>query len=214
MYHGEGPKNVVALFRAAERDGALLFSDEADSLLSRQLTSVNQGSEQAINSMRSQLLICLENFHGVVVFATNLIENFDPAFETRVRSIQFILPDRECRKKIWLAHLPALLLPLNREVSVDELADVEDLCGREIRNSIVEAALLAAATGKADVTRRDFLDAVDRVEKCRFVRPAHRQGQHRETLARHPVLRHQPFMHQKPQPVHPFGTLVGLRTAP
>ena len=53
MYHGEGPKNVEAVFYAAQRDKALLFIDEADSLLSKRLTNVTQGSEQAINSMRS-----------------------------------------------------------------------------------------------------------------------------------------------------------------
>jgi hypothetical protein len=36
---------------------------------------VTQGSEQAINSMRSQLLICLEAFSGAVIFSTNLVEN-------------------------------------------------------------------------------------------------------------------------------------------
>jgi ATP-dependent 26S proteasome regulatory subunit len=55
MYHGEGPKNVEAIFLAAEQQNALLFIDEADSLLSKRLTNVTQGSEQAINSMRSQL---------------------------------------------------------------------------------------------------------------------------------------------------------------
>ena len=73
MYHGEGPKNVEAIFKAAEEQNALLFIDEADSLLSRRLTDVKQGSENAINSMRSQILICLEKFNGIVIFATNLV---------------------------------------------------------------------------------------------------------------------------------------------
>src|SRR6059058_4833972 len=73
-FHGEGPKNVKAIFHAAERDDAILFIDEADSLLSKRLTEVTQGSEQAINSMRSQLFICLQEFRGVVIFATNLVE--------------------------------------------------------------------------------------------------------------------------------------------
>ena len=70
-YHGEGPKMVKAIFRAAEREDAVLFLDESDSLLSKRLTNVSDGSAQAINSMRSQLLICLEQFRGIVIFATN-----------------------------------------------------------------------------------------------------------------------------------------------
>ncbi len=65
------------------------FFDEADSLLSKRLTSVSQGSEQAINSMRSQLLICLEEFRGIVIFATNLVINYDQAFLTRLISVEF-----------------------------------------------------------------------------------------------------------------------------
>lgn len=169
MYHGEGPKNVEAVFRAAERDNALLFIDEADSLLSKRLTNVTQGSEQAINSMRSQLFICMERFRGVVVFATNLVTNYDTAFETRVRSIEFTLPDRECRKRIWAEHLPPQL-PIHCDVNLDELAEIDGLCGREIRNSVVDAALQAAAHNQPSVTRQDFLDAVARVIKSRFVR--------------------------------------------
>lgn len=167
MYHGEGPKNVEAVFRAAERENALLFIDEADSLLSKRLTNVTQGSEQAINSMRSQLLICMERFRGVVVFATNLVENYDKAFETRVRSIEFILPDRECRRRIWDAHIPAQL-PVHRDVNFDKLAEIEGLCGREIRNAVVDAAMQAAAHSQSCVTQKDFLDAADRVMKSRF----------------------------------------------
>ncbi len=48
-YHGEGPKMVKAIFRAAERENAILFLDESDSLLSKRLTNVSDGSAQAIN---------------------------------------------------------------------------------------------------------------------------------------------------------------------
>lgn len=173
MYHGEGPKNVDAVFRAAERDKALLFIDEADSLLSKRLTNVTQGSEQAINSMRSQLFICMERFRGVVVFATNLITNYDPAFESRVRSIEFPLPDRECRKRIWAEHIPSRL-PLEVPEGVgeltDELADSADLCGREIRNAVVDAAFQAAERGQETVKKIDFMDAIKRVVSSRAIR--------------------------------------------
>lgn len=71
-FHGEGPKMVKAIFMAAERDDAVLFLDESDSLLSKRLTNVSDGSAQAINSMRSQLLISLERFKGIVIFATKI----------------------------------------------------------------------------------------------------------------------------------------------
>ena len=96
-FHGEGPKMVKAIFRAAERDDAVLFLDESDSLLSKRLTNVTDGSAQAINSMRSQLLICLEQFKGIVIFATNLVVNYDKAFLSRLINIEFTKPNKAAR---------------------------------------------------------------------------------------------------------------------
>jgi hypothetical protein len=45
------------------------------------------------HSMRIQLLIQIEQFDGVVVFATNLAQNYDGTFVTRIRSIHFKKPD-------------------------------------------------------------------------------------------------------------------------
>jgi len=112
------PKNVEAIFYAAERDDAVLFIDEAHSLLSKRLTNVTQGSEQAINFMRSQLLICLETFHGIVIFATNFIESYDKAFRSRIRDIFFPHLDYESRLKIWKRHLPSEL-PLEPDVVLE-----------------------------------------------------------------------------------------------
>ena len=144
-YHGDGPKNVQAIFFAAERDNAVLFIDEADSLLSKRLTNVTQGSEQAINSMRSQLLICLEQYQGVVIFSTNLIENYDQAFETRLKHVAFKMPDQDCLKKIWLRHLvPELPLEGTRDEFAEELSKVDGVCGRDIKNAVIDAAVSTA----------------------------------------------------------------------
>jgi len=163
---GDGPKNIEALFYAAERDKAVLFIDEADSLLSKRLTNVTQGSELAVNSMRSQLLVSLEHFHGVVIFSTNLIENYDRAFETRMRHVHFPMPDESARRKIWEKHLPAEL-PGSREVNLDELARLDGLCGRDIKNAVIDAALRAARCGKESIDHDDLVKAVERLKQSR-----------------------------------------------
>jgi ATP-dependent 26S proteasome regulatory subunit len=166
-FHGEGPKNIKALFHAAERDQALLFIDEADSLLSRRLTEVTQGSEQAINSMRSQLFICLQEFRGTVIFATNLVESYDEAFETRVRHLHFPMPDEPCRRAIWQVHLVPQL-PLAEDVSLDQLAAyADDICGRDIKNAVIDAAIRTARYGKDHVEQRDLIEALDRIKAAR-----------------------------------------------
>jgi SpoVK/Ycf46/Vps4 family AAA+-type ATPase len=167
-FHGDGPKNVKAIFHAAERDNAVLFIDEADSLLSKRLTNVTQGSEQAINSMRSQLLICLEQFQGVVIFATNLVTNYDKAFETRVRHIHFPLPDADCRARIWKIHLVPLL-PVASDVSPATLASLaDDVCGRDIKNAVIDAAIRAARHDKLPIETQDFIAAIDRIKAARI----------------------------------------------
>ncbi len=167
MYHGEGPKNVEAIFKAAEEQNALLFIDEADSLLSRRLTDVKQGSENAINSMRSQILICLEKFNGIVIFATNLVTNYDKAFESRVRNIEFKLPDFECRKEIWKNHLPATF-PQDPSLSMDELAKIDDICGREIRNAVQMVAEKMADEQLPYATLDMLSNAVNSIKESRI----------------------------------------------
>lgn len=169
MYHGEGPKNVEAIFRAAEKQNAILFIDEADSLLSRRLTDVRNGSESAVNSMRSQILICLEKFSGIVIFATNLVENYDRAFESRVRSIHFPLPDENCRRQIWAKHLPASL-PMSKDLNVKDLAKIDDISGREIRNAVQDVAEQMAVDHLPEATFELLAAAIDRIKKSRFVK--------------------------------------------
>lgn len=165
-YHGEGPKNVEAIFYAAERDGALLFIDEADSLLSKRLSNVSQGSEQAINSMRSQLLISLGQFSGVVIFATNFVESYDRAFRSRVRDVFFPLPDEKTRAEIWRRHFPERL-PLSDELSIESLANIEGLTGRDIKHAVIDAALRTARNNQDRVEMKTLLEAIERIKTSR-----------------------------------------------
>lgn len=161
-YLGDGPKLVSNFFQAARDQNAVAFIDEADTLLARRM-SVTQGSERAANSMTSQLLIELEQHRGFVVFATNLSNNIDPAFDTRVITIQVPLPDRELRHKIWQRHLPAKL-PV-RDLDMDALADIEGICGRDVRNAVLHAASRAALMGANCVTGADLKQAIQAIAK-------------------------------------------------
>lgn len=189
-FHGDGPKNVEAVFHAAERDKALLFIDEADSLLSARLTEVRQGSEQAINSMRSQLLINLEQFSGVVVFSTNLVSNYDNAFLTRIKNIHFPLPDFKSRREIWYQHLNIPTLPLQGEINYDDLAKIEDISGRDIKNAVVDAALRAAAI-RDYLTQEDLLRAIERIKQTQMQVSTHRVPSLRPVSTENEALQNQ-----------------------
>lgn len=166
-FHGEGPKMVKAIFMAAERQDAVLFLDESDSLLSKRLTNVTDGSAQAINSMRSQLLICLENFKGVVIFASNLVINYDKAFLSRLSNIEFKMPSAEERYKIWNTHLQSggVNVPLDEDVDINFLSEKYDFCGREIKKAVKSACIKAALNNQEKVNQDNFIIACNHVLK-------------------------------------------------
>ena len=144
------------------------FSSMKRILCTRRPNKRDAGSEQAINSMRSQLLICLERFRRVVIFATNLVENYDKAFETRIRHIRFLLPDEQGRWAIWRRHLPERL-PLAPDVSIDRLAaEIDDVCGRDIKNAVIDAAVRVARRGSTALDMQSLQDAIERIKTARI----------------------------------------------
>lgn len=140
-YVGDAAKNLKKAFDTATDLGAVMFFDEADSFLGKRIENVSHGSDQALNSLRSQMLILLEEFEGVVLFATNLVTNFDKAFESRILDhIKLELPNKEARAAIIDKMLPSKL-PLDHRFTQDELLEASDLidgfAGREIKNAIL-----------------------------------------------------------------------------
>lgn len=101
-YVGETARNITKIFKHATESGAIVFFDEADTLLGARLSNVTQGLDNEINAMRSTMLIELEKFEGITIFATNFITNYDKAFSSRIRyNIAFTLPDQYCRERLW-----------------------------------------------------------------------------------------------------------------
>lgn len=138
-YVGDTAKNIAIAFEAARTESAVLFFDEADTLLGARLSSVTQGIDNEINAMRSTLLMELERFDGVVIFATNFAKNYDHAFVSRIRyHIEFQLPDLDCRKQLWQRFLvPGVPLEEERNLIIERCAEKSHgLSGREIRNAL------------------------------------------------------------------------------
>lgn len=155
-FMGETSKNIQAVFQAAGESQAILFFDEADTLLGKRLSSVTQGIDNEVNAMRSTLLIELEKFDGVVIFATNFAKNYDDAFRSRIsHHIYFDLPDLENRKAIWNNMLvKEIPLAEERESLIDKAAELsEGFSGREIRTCmrlVLPKVLLEAEKLKVD----------------------------------------------------------------
>lgn len=151
-YVGEAPKNLQKAFSVAKEKNAVLFFDEADSFLGKRIEDVRHGSDQALNSLRSQMLILLEEFSGVVIFATNLVSNFDSAFNSRIlKHIYFGLPNEEARAAILLHTIPNVLPhdeTLCEAAILEESKHIEGFSGRDIKNAVLDMLLRKAGEGK------------------------------------------------------------------
>jgi SpoVK/Ycf46/Vps4 family AAA+-type ATPase len=155
MWMGETSKNVAAIFRTAREERAVLLFDEADAIAARRSTSVDSGSQRESNSVVNVLLQELERYTGVVIFATNLAANFDPAFERRIRThVLFELPGEPERVRIWKVQMHPSRTPLAPDVDFEALARQYEVSGGDIQNAVLKAALAAAAEPIPDAQKK------------------------------------------------------------
>ena len=85
-YVGETERHLDAVFRDAERTGAVLLIDEADALFGKR-TGVKDSHDRYANLDTSALLARIEAYDGLALLATNQKTNIDPAFTRRLRRI-------------------------------------------------------------------------------------------------------------------------------
>lgn len=168
---GEGPKNMRKIFKDAADQDALLFFDEADSFLSKRVNNAETSSDKHYNRMSNEMFQLLEEYDGVVVFATNLVSDFDKAFKSRILSfVEFALPDSDTRAKLIETMIPSKL-PLEEPLSaniIQPLANCSDgFSGREIRKALLTSLSEAALKGKNRLGLNDLLVGFDSVKQER-----------------------------------------------
>jgi SpoVK/Ycf46/Vps4 family AAA+-type ATPase len=144
-YLGDTAKHIKAAFAAAREHDAVLFFDEADSLLSKRV-STGESCSTSINQNRNCLMQELDRFGGVVIVTTNLFENYDPALLRRIqRHIKFRNPDASMRRELFALHLPnpdrvtadyAVIAELSRGLSG---GDILNVCVNAIHAGSVDA---------------------------------------------------------------------------
>jgi ATP-dependent 26S proteasome regulatory subunit len=169
-YLGDTAKHIKAAFAAAREHGAILFFDEADSLLSKRV-STGESCSTSINQNRNCLMQELDRFDGVVIVTTNLFENYDPALLRRIqRHIKFRLPCASMRRELFALHLPnpervradyAVLAELSKGLSG---GDILNICLNaiyagstdanperwEVTHTMIEAEIKKARKAKAE----------------------------------------------------------------
>ena len=161
-YVGETPKNIRKVFEVAKETNSILFFDEADAILSKRVTNMTGAVDVSVNQTRSVMLMIMNDYQDFIIFATNFIENFDPAFMRRISMhIKFDLPDFECRKKLWNLYIPDIM-PNN--INIEEIAKkYEGLSGSDISNAILMGAFKAARQKENFVDEKYIFEMVESI---------------------------------------------------
>ncbi len=165
--------NLVLVFQEAEKTKNLLFFDEADAVLSRRISNLSQAADHGVNSAKSTLLTLLDKFNGIIVFATNLFDNYDQAFLRRILfNVEFLPPDLSMRQQLWRFHLSE---NVPKQVTYEQLADISDgLCGGDIRNITIKLGL-KLLTGKVQTIDESLVK--EEIERYTEVKLRHKKQQ-------------------------------------
>ncbi len=170
MFVGVGASRVRDLFEQAKQKApCIVFIDEIDAIgRARGKNAGFSGNDERENTL-NQLLTEMDGFQtnaGVIVLAaTNRADILDKALMRAGRfdrQIQVGLPDAKEREEIFDVHLRNLKLDpqLDRAFLAKQ---TPGFSGADIANVCNEAALIAARHDKKQITKEDFISAIDRI---------------------------------------------------
>lgn len=159
-YIGETEKNLEKAFQFAEKTNAILFFDEADSIFGKR-TEVSETKDRYANNEISFLLQRIEAFDGIVIMATNIMGNIDPAFLRRIRYVlHFENPDLDVRREIWRSCVTSDVP--HGDIDIDYLAEqFSDFTGSVIKTVFLNACASAAGKGE-ELGMEHLLRAISR----------------------------------------------------
>ena len=170
MFVGVGASRVRDLFKTAkEKAPCIIFIDEIDAIGRARGKNIMSGANDERESTLNQLLTEMDGFSsntGVIILAaTNRADVLDRALLRAGRfdrQIHVELPNLNERKGIFEVHVRKL--KLNPDVDLDFFAkQTPGFSGADIANVCNEAALIAARNNKKDVSKEEFLAAIDRI---------------------------------------------------
>lgn len=163
---GETSKNLNRLFTVAKEKNAILLFDEADALLSKRVTDMTSATDVSVNQTRSVLLTLLDKYDGMVIFTTNFISNYDPAFMRRIPyHIKFELPD-EAQRKALLQHYLTGTVP--NQIDIDWIAhQFPGITGGDIANALLTSSLKTAREGHTVLKQSDFEEALCKISQSK-----------------------------------------------
>jgi AAA+ superfamily predicted ATPase len=167
MYVGESEKNVRKIFDTfyelseKTKSEPILLLNEADQFLGARSSGISSSADQMHNQMQNIFLEQIENFRGMLIATTNLLENIDKAFSRRFNyKIEFKKPNQMQRFEIWKKILP-------KEAPYEDGFDIEklstySLTGGQIDLIVKNTAYKVALMDKPLFKTQDFIDEIQR----------------------------------------------------
>lgn len=144
---GQTERNLRTVFnKGRKEDNTTIFLDECDGILwSREKAGPDS---MWMLSVINGLLTMVEPYQGLVVMATNMMQNLDPALMRRLTDIiEVARPNMDTRYNLWIDKIPAQFPVQPNETEFAKLA-MYHLSGAEIENAIMAEAKLAITLGR------------------------------------------------------------------
>ncbi len=169
MFVGVGASRVRDLFEQAKQNSpCIIFMDEIDAVGRHRGAGMGGGHDEREQTL-NQLLVEMDGFEAkdniIMIAATNRPDILDPALLRPGRfdrQITVDRPDRKGRAKILEVHTRGK--PLAKGIEIDALAgQTPGFTGADLSNLVNEAALLAARTGKREITQVELEEGIMRV---------------------------------------------------
>jgi cell division protease FtsH len=169
MFVGVGASRVRDLFEQAKQNSpCIIFMDEIDAVGRHRGAGLGGGHDEREQTL-NQLLVEMDGFEAkdniIMIAATNRPDILDPALLRPGRfdrQITVDRPDRAGRRKILEVHTRGK--PLAKLIELDALAgQTPGFTGADLANLVNEAALLAARTGKKEITQVELEEGIMRV---------------------------------------------------
>jgi len=173
MYVGESEKNVRKIFDSYQelalqtKTQPILLLNEADQFLTARTHNPSGSADQMYNQMQNIFLEQIENFDGILIATTNLLENLDSAFSRRFNyKLEFEKPNEIQRRALWKKYLPKNA-PYDNQFTIKNLINYE-LTGGQISLIIKNTAYEIATMKEPLFTEEAFKLQIQKEKKGSF----------------------------------------------
>ena len=164
MWVGGTEQNIKQAFAEAEAEHAILFLDELDGLVQSRTTARNRWEVTQVN----ELLYQMENFNGVMIGATNFIQNLDQAIMRRFTfKLEFNFLDNE-GKELFFERMFHTSLSEEETRRLEEISSLAPGDFRTVRQSLYYYG--------GEVTNAMRLDALERESEAKGISAFRERG--------------------------------------